>query len=47
MQCPGQPDGLVSTVTGATPEDVRMGFICRRRITRRSKGSSPASVSWW
>ena len=40
MQRPGQGNGLVSTVTGATPLRVRTGFI-RTRSTNACSAAEP------
>ncbi len=43
MHSPGHGNGLVNTVTVATPLIVRTGFICKRRKTSPSNVSRPAS----
>ena len=46
MHWPGQPAGAVSTVTGATPLWVRMGFMRMRRSSSGSASTSPSATRW-
>ncbi len=43
---PGHPAGSVRTVTVATPDSVRTGFMRMRRSSVGSAGQAPLSVSW-
>jgi len=42
MHSPGQGNGLVSTVTGVTPDIVRTGFMRSRSTTPGSNGGRPS-----
>ncbi len=47
MHWPGQGNGFVSTVTGATPLAVRTGFIrTLSRKERSSQGAARAELRW-